>query len=265
VIWRLPTHAGIEVYLLFEFQSEVDWSMAVRTQIYQGLLWQQVIDARELKRGGQLPPLLLLVLYNGRKRWEAPTRVKELMALSSDSALWPWQPEVQYYLLDFGAFPRDELSRRRSLAAFLFRLERPLTPKALESLLGEVSCWFLRQPNQGRLQRLFGELVRRACAGLGMRVPLSNDFLEMKMRSNLETIGETWKQEALAEGLSRGLMEGRAEGKAEALVCLLVEKFGALAPSLRTRIRRAKLATLDRWFKRAIVAPNLSSVFASRR
>jgi hypothetical protein len=36
-------------------------------------------------------------------------------------------------------------------------------------------------------------------------------------------------------------------------------------PSLRKRIRGANLATLERWFKRAIVAPDLPSVFAEPR
>ena len=65
VIWRLPTRAGTEIYLylLFEFQSRIDWWMAVRAQIYQGLLWQQVIDERKLRAGERLPPLLMLVLY----------------------------------------------------------------------------------------------------------------------------------------------------------------------------------------------------------
>ena len=49
VIWRLPTReaSDIYLYLLIEFQSESDGWMAVRTQVYQGLLWQQVIrDSR---------------------------------------------------------------------------------------------------------------------------------------------------------------------------------------------------------------------------
>ena len=50
----------------------------------------------------------------------------KLIALSRESALWSWQPQVRYYLLDLGAFPGDELARRRSLAALLFRLEQPL-------------------------------------------------------------------------------------------------------------------------------------------
>jgi hypothetical protein len=44
-------------------------------------------------------------------------------------------------------------------------------------------------------------------------------------------------------------------------LCLLAQRFGAVAPSWQKRIRGAKLATLERWFKRAIVAPDLPSVF----
>jgi predicted transposase YdaD len=118
---------------------------------------------------------------------------------------------------------------------------------------------------------LFSELVREALAGLGVKVPISEGLLEMK--TNLSTLGETWKQQWLAEGEAKGLVrgkvegrvegrvEGKAEGKAEALVCLLAQRFGAVAPSWQKRIRRAKLATLERWFKRAIVAPDLPSVF----
>ena len=291
MIWRLPTRVGTDIYLylLFEFQSRIDWWMAVRAQIYQGLLWQQVIDERKLKTGERLPPLLLLVLYNGLLRWKAPTQIRKLIALSRDSALWPWQPQVRYYLLDLRAFPGDELARRRSLAAVLFRLERSPAIEELEGLLGEVRGWFRQHPDQARLRQLFAELVRQAYRELGKKPPASCDLLEMKMKSNFPTTVKIWKQQALAEGRAEGMAEGRAqgkaegkaqgraegeargriegkaEGKAEDLVHLLVARFGALAPSLRTRIRRAKLATLERWFKRAIAASDLRSVFHSPR
>jgi hypothetical protein len=101
VIWRLPTREGADIYLylLMEFQSKSEWWMAVRAQVYEGLLWQQVIDEKKLLAGARLPPLLLLVLYNGVRRWDAPTSTRELIALSPDSALWPWQPQTRYYLL----------------------------------------------------------------------------------------------------------------------------------------------------------------------
>ena len=287
VIWRLPTREGTDIYLylLFEFQSRVDWWMAVRAQIYQGLLWQQVIDERKLKTGALLPPLLLVVLYNGQTSWNAPTQIRKLIALPRNSTLWFWQPQSRYYLLDMAAFPGDELARRRDLAALLFRLERPIAAEEVEGLLAQVKGWFHQHPDQERLQHLFAEVVRRALQVFGANVATSNDLLETKMRCNFETIAETWKQQALtqgrAEGIAQGIAEGMAQGvaqgiakgiakgkiqaKAESLVCLLVERFGALSPSRRARIQRARLPTLERWFKRAIAAPNLRSVFNSPR
>ncbi len=249
VIWRLPTCQGTDIYLylLIEFQSQSDWWMPVRTQVYQGLLWQQVIAEKKLKTGARLPPLLLLVLYNGAQRWEAPTETRELIALSPDSALWPWQPQVRYYLLDMGAFPRDDLTRRTSVAALLFRLEQPLSNQQLKELVGEVVGWIREHPDYADLRRLFTELVRRAYIGLGVTRPIPEDLLEMK--TNLETLGEVWKRQAFDEGRAEGraegkaegkvewMAEGKAQGKAEALVCLLAERFGKVRPPLRKRIR----------------------------
>ena len=282
VIWRLPTREGTDMYLLFEFQSRVDWWMAVRAQIYQGLLWQQVIDERKLKTGERLPPLLLLVLYNGHMRWKAPTQIRKLIALAPDSALWPWQPQVRYYLLDCGAFPGDELARRHSLATLLFRLERSAETEELQGLLSEVRGWFRRHPEQERLRHLFAELIRQAYQELGKKPPASYDWLEMKkMKSNFPTTVKTLVQQASAEGRAEGIAagiaqgraqgraegeaKGRIEGKADALVHLLVARFGALTPSLRTRIQRARRATLERWLRRAIAASDLRSVFNSSR
>ena len=258
VIWRLPTCQGTDIYLylLIEFQSKSDWWMPVRTQIYQGLLWQQIIAEKKLKTGARLPPLLLLVLYNGIGRWKAPTEIRELIALSPDSNLWFWQPQVRYYLLDMGAFPRDNLTRRNSVAALLFRLERGSSTEEIEVLVDEVVGWLRQHPDCADLRQLFTEVVRQAFAGLGVTRPIPEDMLEMK--SNLLTLGKRWKRQWLAEGRA----EGKAEGKAEALVCLLAERFGTVRPSVYKRIRGADLTTLECWFKRAIVAPDLPSVFA---
>jgi Putative transposase, YhgA-like len=283
VIWRLPTRGDTDVYLLLEFQSKTDWLMAVRTQAYQALLWQQVTAEKELKTGARLPPLLLLVLYNGVSRWNTATNVRELVALSPDSPLWPWQPQVRYHLLDIGAFPRDRLARRANLATLLFRLERGPSNEELKELANEVAGWFRQHPHHADLRRLFAELVRRAFIESGVPEPIPEDLQMFKSNipRNLRRWARLmWKEaraealaelraeeraEGRAEGEAEGEAKGEAKGKAEALLCLLGERFGALKPSLHKRIRRADLATLDCWFKRAIVAPNLPSVFARPR
>ena len=129
----------------------------------------------------------------------------------------------------------------------------------LEELVGEVVGWFRQHPDYADLRRLFTELVRRAFIELGVTGPIPEDLLEMK--TNLEGLGKTWKRQWLAEGKA----EGMAEGMAKALVCLLAERFGTVTPSLHERISGANLATLECWFKRAIAAPDLLSVFGQPR
>jgi hypothetical protein len=141
-------------------------------------------------------------------------------------------------------------------------------------LLDEMISWFWQHEGHERLQTLFAELIREIFAGRGVKLSKSGSLSQMK--TMLSTQFDAWREQWLAEGEAKGktmiatqfeawkeqwVAEGKAEGKAEALVCLLAQRFGAVAPSWQKRIRGAKLATLERWFKRAIVAPDLPSVF----
>src|ERR1700735_3892230 len=144
VIWRLPIEGGLDLYLylLIEFQSRIDWWMAVRTQIYEGLLWQQVIAERKLKPGDKLPPVLMIVLYNGEARWNAPEENAGVLALPAHSSLWPWQPQIRYHLLDMGLAAPGPLAEPDSVAALLFRLEQYHPPAAVNALIDAVVLGF---------------------------------------------------------------------------------------------------------------------------
>ena len=66
VIWRVKTGDDwLYLYILIEFQSQVDPFMAVRMLVYVGLLYQDLIRREEVKPGRPLPPVLPIVLYNG--------------------------------------------------------------------------------------------------------------------------------------------------------------------------------------------------------
>jgi len=139
--------------------------------------------------------------------------------------------------------------------ALLFRLEQRHSPESLKGLLDEVIVWFRQHEGYERLRRLFAELIREALAAIGVKLSGSGSLSEMKTMISIDW--EASKEQWVAVGEAKG----KAKGKAEALICLLAERFGAVAPSWQKRIQRARLATLERWFKRAIVAPDLPSVF----
>ncbi|MEI7990389.1 MAG: Rpn family recombination-promoting nuclease/putative transposase [Chloroflexota bacterium] len=84
-IWRMRLKDRSEdkwlyVYILLEFQSTVDRFMVVRMLTYIGLLYQDLIKSRQVKEGDYLPPVLPLVLYNGRTPWKAPLDLEKLVA-----------------------------------------------------------------------------------------------------------------------------------------------------------------------------------------
>ncbi|CAA7619557.1 conserved hypothetical protein [Magnetospirillum sp. SS-4] len=255
VIWRMPTSGGDDVflYIMCEFQSSVDWWMAVRTQVYEGLLWQHVIAEKKMKPGDYLPPVLMLVLYNGEQRWSAPVETAALVALPTESPLWPWQPQVRYHLLDMGAVPEEELAIRDSLAALLFRLEHPHEPEELAHLVDEVVGWFRRYSGYDDLKRLFTELVRQAIEGYEPSVAVPGDMMEM--RSMLANLGETWKK--------RWVAEGEAKGEASALIRLTEKRFGPLPADLRARILAADAASIEAWLDRLMEAPSIETLFSA--
>ena len=79
VIWRVRwRQQWVYLYLMLEFQSTVDYYMAVRLLSYIGLLYQDLIRRREVAEDKSLPLVLPIVLYNGRRRWRAPTALRQL-------------------------------------------------------------------------------------------------------------------------------------------------------------------------------------------
>ena len=82
--------------------------MAVRILTYTGLLHQRLIDEGVLRRHGALPPVLPIVIYNGRGPWTAPTDVTALLA-ETEEALAPYQPSQRYFLLDEARTPATDL------------------------------------------------------------------------------------------------------------------------------------------------------------
>jgi hypothetical protein len=262
VIWRIPTEYGGDVYLylMLEFQSQIDWWMPVRIQVYAGLLWQQIIDEMRLKPGDRLPPVLPVVLYNGDKAWNAPTGTTELVALPPASPLWHWQPDIRYHLVDERALPGSELERHDSLVALLFRLEAGPGPAEVFGLVDEIIGWFRQHPDYATLKQLFTEIVGYALseqpgfANEQTALP-ANDLLEM--RDMVPERFRKWADEVRADA--------EAQALANALSRQLGRRFGTLPPDMTERIRSAKTAELNEWMDRVVDAASVSDIFDDKR
>lgn len=96
VVWRVKVGGDwVYLYILIEFQSKVDPWMAVRMMSYVGLLYQDLIKAKQVLPQRKLPPVLPIVLYNGDAHWTAATNISALI------------PEVPRLVARFGPLSQE--------------------------------------------------------------------------------------------------------------------------------------------------------------
>jgi len=155
VVWRLRQRDGsaVYVYLLIEFQSEVQRFMAVRLLAYVALLYQDLLARKELTPSGQLPLVLPIVLYNGEDRWWAPLELSELIQAVPEEAQ-PYVPRLRYRLIDEGSYSPEELEGQQNLAGALFGLEKSRRRDDLQRWVARLTGW-LRRPEDAPLRRAF--------------------------------------------------------------------------------------------------------------
>ncbi len=275
IIYRIPGHkqAGeIYLYLLLEFQSRPDHHMALRIMVYTGLLYQQLL-AQGVK---SLPPVLPLVLYNGDQRWRKPLDLSTLIALPDDSPLWPYQPQMRYYLIEQNQYPEG---KGDSINGAIFRLENVNNGK---DLLKGID--FLSQlVNDRTLRRILANWVFYVLApykGLELetaeihgltevRTMLANSikhWQEQVEKELAEKAMEKGRKEGIEkgrkEGIEKGMEEGLRNGQLSLLCSLLEKRFGPLPPWAVSQLEQADTQTLQRWALQFVDATDLEEVFA---
>jgi hypothetical protein len=268
IIWRVRWQGGwLYIYLLVEFQSTVYRYMAVRLMTYVGLLYEGLIRSRQLGPTGDLPPVVPIVLYNGRDRWTAAQDIATLVA-KAPGGLAVYQPRLRYLLIDAGRYTESALTPLRNLAAALFRLENSRTPKDVQRVLAVLVVW-LRDPAQDSLRRAFTTWLRRVLLPARLptvSIPEVQDLGEIQSMLAERVI--EWTEQWKAEGLQQGLQQGRQEGLAAERALLLRQtqrRFGeayaqALAPLLERLDNPEQLAEIGEW----IITADTGEVFLAR-
>ncbi len=267
-LWRLRRPGGGEVYLLLEFQSNVQRFMACRVLTYVALLYEDLIARKQWSAGGWLPEVITVVVYNGNRRWSAPLAVEDLIEPGAGSQ--GHLPRLSYLLVDGGRYPAERLARTKGPIGALFLLERHTSPDQMNQgvrLLADQ----LRGPEDAELRRAFLVWLQRVLLpdrGLTEEeIPALPDLEEFK--AMLEQRVRLWnrqliaqgRKEGLEEGLKEGLREGRQRALAELLLRQLKLKFGPVDDQTRDRVHAASPVRLMAWAERVLTAETLPDVF----
>jgi predicted transposase/invertase (TIGR01784 family) len=164
VVWKIKfKKKWLYIYILIEFQSTVDPFMAVRLLSYIALLYEDLIKSKKVRGRQKLPPILPIVLYNGERRWNAPTQLSGLVEKAPES-LAKYTPQMEYLLIDEGAYANSQLAALKNVVAAIFRLEKDASPATLMNVSVCLVDWLktpelakLRQEIAGFLDRVYFE------------------------------------------------------------------------------------------------------------
>jgi hypothetical protein len=231
VVWRVGWKGSwLYVYLLLEFQSTVDPFMAVRVMTYLGLLYQDLIRQKLLTPDGRLPPVFLLVLYNGTRPWRAALDIADLVE-PVPGGLKSYRPQLRYTLIDETRIPEMELEAERNLAAALFRLEKSQGEEEVVRGMAEMAARLVEASDEG-LRRSVEIWLKRVLLPTrfpGLHVPEAGDLQEIQAMLAERALEWTrqWKEEGRQEGV---------HSLQQVVLSQLEQRFGLVPEEVRQRV-----------------------------
>ena len=213
LVWRIRfrDEGWLYVLLLLEFQATVDAAMSVRMLSYTALLYERLVADGVLRAHKSLPPVLPVVIYNGRAAWTAAVEMSDLV-VSGGEALSRYQPSQRYYLLDETRLSDAELPSG-NLVSSLIGLEKTRGRSAFgERLQGLIEL--LRGQDDEELREVFATWVTTVLRMPSRLRSVAQDPLARleEAQTMLEETVQEWTREWVEQGRAEGVEQGRAEG-----------------------------------------------------
>ena len=222
MLWKISTSDGRRLYLLIllEFQSTIDRRMALRMLDYT-LRILDGLGEKELGSGGAYPPVLPVLVYNGKRPWNAPTDLFDLFTPVPDAILG-YLPRHRYLLIDLRAQDPSRLAPE-NVVSLMAMLERSRSQGMLEELGAALADW-LRRVGEADLLGSFEAWITQV---LAKRVGPAGTVSELRIRNKEEetmsTLAERvkewgdelnrqWLEKGIQQGLERGIEQGIEKG-----------------------------------------------------
>ncbi|GIP30864.1 MULTISPECIES: Rpn family recombination-promoting nuclease/putative transposase [Paenibacillaceae] len=141
LVYRVQLN-GQEVvfYLLLEMQSKVDFQMPYRLLLYQVEIWRYLLNdekkAQANRKSFRLPPIVPIVLYNGKQRWTAHRQFRKL--LDNEEMFGRELLDFEYLLIDVARYTEDELLSLSNTIGSVFLLDQTENQGQLLERLGKL-------------------------------------------------------------------------------------------------------------------------------
>jgi predicted transposase/invertase (TIGR01784 family) len=212
LLYLVPLQNGDEAfaYFLFEHKSFPDKQVAFQLLRYMVRIWEH-----QSKQEQPLTPILPLVVYHGRSKWEIHPEFGAL--LSAPEEMRPYLPNFRYHVRDFSHLSDVEIKGEIVLRVLLMTMRNIHNPHFRDELRPFLRYLFQLKGEQvpSGLDYLYRVLyyISRYAKGVSRQdvyVALQTEREEGE--EPYMTIAEEFIQEGFERGIVKGLERGRQEG-----------------------------------------------------
>ena len=153
MLWECRLHDGTPVLIVIEFQSWVDHVMPLRLFQYTGSAWLEWARVNGLAAGAEIPLVLPVLIYGGKRRWTPPMKLAGLMPITGPRWL-ATQPGFEYLLLEerrggTGNLPEDNLVIADLDVGLGAELETAGTTREVMEVIKPKTKWAVRWYEDG--------------------------------------------------------------------------------------------------------------------
>ncbi|CAN7709203.1 Rpn family recombination-promoting nuclease/putative transposase [Pseudoduganella sp. LjRoot289] len=235
--------------------------MALRMQVYAGLLYQELLKQRSWARKTLLPPLLPVVIYSGAAAWRAAGAMSALRGPTA-AGLRRFQPEQRYLLVDLARQAALCSGEPGNVLVALFQCTRSGLARQLMPALAYIDGWLLTQCSEALLRAVTRWVVghlRQRFKGITISTNSTLEEVRTMHVREFATFTDQLKFEVEQESLKKGRKLGRQEGLQEGLqaarrilIRLLERDSGPLSATTIERVRAAEPDQLQEWLDQVI-------------
>ena len=222
---------GIYCLLGIEHQSSIDETMVIRCGIYEMLEYLKQSENKEYKR---LVPQIIVVLYIGTKKWNAPLKLSDYFEIPE---------ELKKYFNDWKIILVDVKEMDTS------KIKDEQTRYFIEAIQAMYKGDYIKLHQKRKMNT--NNLIYAAI--ITGSLDMIKDIVEgdeMDMCEGMERMAEGFRSEGRTQGREEGILVGRAEGKLEekqnTLLTLLTCKLGNLSKETENTIRSSTMEKLNK-------------------
>ena len=207
IIWKLRyQNKPFYIFLLMEFQSNLDYAMPLRFFRYIAEFYQALSINPRIER---YPAVFPLLLYNGKAQWAVPSALQDLIEHSIHKR---YIPHFEYYPVIINEIPEATLLKIHNAVSAIFFTEQ----NRVEELLHHIDrLVFLLSEELPELKAVFNNWF---ISFIENKTDMGDDIIREKtgsLRENKDMFAETieeFREMILAQGVEKGLEKGLEEG-----------------------------------------------------